>query len=142
MEIGKQGDRFAASYVWHAEKASCSFGSPVVADRSACIVNRAGVLYRLNIDTGAQISVKRTSAGGTGATPFVAGDRLYLFGYKGTTSVISLTDGKELAENRLWSAPAGAAPFGGGNVLYAAAPASPYLILRRGDMLYAVKEEN
>jgi outer membrane protein assembly factor BamB len=142
IEIAKEGDRFVASYLWNAEKASCTFGSPVVADGSACIVNRAGVLYRLNIETGAQMSVNRTSAGGIWATPIVAGDRLYLFGYKGTTSVISLADGEELSENRLWSAPADGAPFGGGNVLYAAAPASPYLILRRGDMLYAVKEAN
>jgi outer membrane protein assembly factor BamB len=142
IEILKQDDRFAARYLWNAEKATCTFGSPVVADRTACIVNRAGVLYRLNIETGAQMSVNRTSAGGIWATPVVAGDRLYLFGYKGTTSVISLSDGKELSENRLWSAPANDAPFGGGNVLYAAAPASPYLILRRGDMLYAIKEQN
>lgn len=142
IEIGKQGDGFAASYVWNAEKASCTFGSPVVADRYACIVNRAGVLYRLNIETGEELSARRTSVGGIWATPVVAGDRLYLFGYKGTTSVISLTDGEELSQNRLWNAPADSAPFAGGNVLYAAAPAPPYLILRRGDMLYAVKEAN
>lgn len=142
IEIAKADDgKYQASYKWQAKKATSSFGSPVVAGDTAAIVNRAGVLYRLDLQTGKQVSVVRTAAGGIWATPIVAGDRLYLFGNKGTTSVISLTQDKEIAENRCWDPESeAAAGVRSGSVLYAAAPAAPYLILRRGDKLYAIKE--
>ncbi len=141
LEIEKQNDGYQVGYVWKADKASSSFGSPIVAAGNACIINRTGVLHRLDIETGEPVAVRRTDAGGIWATPIVAGDRLYLFGQKGTTAVISLTDGKELAENRLWESGKEESPFSGGPVLYAAAPAPPYLILRRGDSIFAVKEK-
>ncbi|MEM9645006.1 MAG: PQQ-binding-like beta-propeller repeat protein, partial [Planctomycetota bacterium] len=78
-----------ASFKWQAKKATSSFGSPVIAGDTAAYVNRAGVLYRLDLETGEQVSVDRTDAGGIWATPLVVGDLIYLFGYKGTTSVIS-----------------------------------------------------
>ncbi|WDQ15991.1 outer membrane protein assembly factor BamB family protein [Rhodopirellula sp. P2] len=136
-----EDDQFQAAFVWQAEKATCTFGSPIVAGDTAAIVNRAGVLYRLDLETGEQVSAKRTDAGGIWATPLVAGGNLYLFGYKGTTSVFSLADGKPIAENRCW--PEGGDDektpgFGGGNVLYAAAPAGNRLLLRRGDKLFAI----
>ncbi|WP_436716613.1 PQQ-binding-like beta-propeller repeat protein [Roseiconus lacunae] len=140
IEITPKDDgSFDVGYKWQAKKATSSFGSPVVAGDTAAIVNRAGVLYRLDLETGERVSVDRTSAGGIWATPLVAGDLIYLFGYKGTTSVISLTDGEEVAENRCWEADAEESRFGSGKVLYAAAPASPYLLIRRGDRLYAIK---
>jgi len=155
IKISKRPDgTYSAAFVWQAEKATSTFGSPVIAGDMALIVNRTGVLYRLNLQTGESLSAERTEAGGIWATPLVAGDHLYLFGYKGTTSVVSLSDGKELATNRLWvdtkaktaetgalgsgASTAGAA-FGGGHVLYAAAAAPPFLLLRRGDTLFAVK---
>lgn len=139
VEIKKQDDgKFAASFKWRAEKATSSFGSPVVAGDTAAIVNRTGVLYRLDLNSGEQVSVDRTDAGGIWATPIVSDGLIYLFGYKGTTSVISLEDGKEIATNRCWE-DAGKSPgFGGGTVLYAAAPAAPYLIIRSGDKLFAI----
>lgn len=143
IEVVKQDDgSFAADYKWQAKKATSTFGSPVVAGETAAIVNRAGVLYRLDLETGEQVSVDRTSAGGIWSTPIVAGGNLYVFGYKGTTSVISLEDGKEISTNRCWPEGDGGGKtpgFGGGNVLYAAAPAGEYLLIRRGDKLYAIK---
>lgn len=138
MEVTPDGEGYAVSFLWTAEKASCSFGSPVVAHGSAWFVNRAGVLHRLNLDDGTPLTTVRTSAGGIWGTPIVAGDHLYLFGYKGTTSVMSLTDGTEIAANRLWNETSSKSRAG--NVLYAAAAAAPYLILRSGDALYAVKD--
>ena len=142
IQIKKQEDgRFQAAYKWQADKATCTFGSPIVAGKTVAIVNRTGVLYRLDLETGEQVSMDRTDAGGIWSTPIVAGGNLYLFGYKGTTSVISLADGKEIAKNRCWpeggdeEKPSG---FGGGSVLYAAAPAGNYLLIRRGDKLFAV----
>ena len=142
IEVIPQDDgSFKVGFKWRATKATSTFGSPVVAGNTAAIVNRTGVLYRFDLETGEQVSMERTDAGGIWATPVVAGDYLYLFGYKGTTSVINLKDGTEVAKNRLWEAEAeGEGGFGRGSVLYAAAPAPPYLILRRGDKLYAIKQ--
>ncbi|WP_417738256.1 PQQ-binding-like beta-propeller repeat protein [Rosistilla oblonga] len=144
IEISKGEDgKFTAAYKWQAKKATSTFGSPVVAGDTAAIVNRTGVLYRLDLQTGDQVSIARTAAGGIWATPIVAGDRIYLFGNKGTTSVVSLTDGKEIASNRCWDAEAESGEgVRSGSVLYAAAVAPPYLILRRGDKLYAVSAED
>lgn len=132
IEVKRNGEGYDVSFVWRAEKASSSFGTPIVAKDTVCVVNRAGVLYRLQLETGEQISASRVAAGSIWATPMVADQRLYLFGYQGTTSVIALPTGDELAENRLWNADAEP------GVLYAAAAAPPYLLLRRGDRLYAV----
>jgi outer membrane protein assembly factor BamB len=142
IQITKQDDgSFQADYKWQAKKATSTFGSPIVAGETAVIVNRTGVLFRLDLETGEQVSMNRTDAGGIWSTPLVAGNNLYLFGYKGTTSVISLDDGKEISENRCW--PEGgedenAPGVGGGTVLYAAAPAGNRLLIRRGDKLYAI----
>lgn len=137
--VPQDNGSFKVGFKWRATKATSTFGSPVVAGNTAAIVNRTGVLYRFDLETGEEVSMERTDAGGIWATPVVAGDYLYLFGYKGTTSVINLKDGTEIAKNRLWDEESQES-YGSGSVLYAAAPAPPYLILRRGDKLYAVKE--
>lgn len=137
IKRGEDGN-YQAAFKWRAEKATSTFGSPVVAGETAAIVNRTGILYRLDLETGEQVSADRTDAGGIWATPIVRGDLIYLFGYKGTTSIISLADGTEIATNRCWPE-AGAAPgFGGGNVLYAAAPVGDHLVVRRGDKLFSI----
>ncbi|MEM9586806.1 MAG: PQQ-binding-like beta-propeller repeat protein, partial [Planctomycetota bacterium] len=138
IQVSKGSDGYDIKYKWRAAKASSTFGSPIVAGDSAIFVNRAGVLYRLNIETGEELATTRTSAGGIWATPLAVGDRLYLFGYKGTTSVISLTDNSELASNRCWETGEESPGFGGGSVLYAAAIAGDRLVLRRGDMIFAI----
>ncbi len=142
IEIKQSDDgSYQAAFKWQAKKATSTFGSPVVAGQTAAIVNRTGVLYRLDLETGEQVSADRTDAGGIWATPIVNGDLIYLFGYKGTTSVISLADGKEVAKNRCWpeAGDSDNAPgFGGGNVLYAAAPVGDHLIVRRGDKLFSI----
>lgn len=139
----KDTGEYEANFKWHAKKATSTFGSPVVAGTTAAIVNRTGVLYRLDLETGEQVSVDRTDAGGIWSTPIVAGGNIYLFGHKGTTSVISLADGKEIANNRCWAEAAesdDSTRSRGGNVLYAAAPAGDFLLLRRGDKLFAIGE--
>jgi len=145
IQITKTAGEYSADFLWQAAKASSSFGNPVVAGDNACIVNRSGVLFQLDVKTGEQRSTTRLQSGGIWAAPLVVGDHLYLFGYKGVTSVISLDDNKEVAANRVWKEEAkaeateGAPGASGGGVLYAAIAAPPYLILRRGDRIYAVK---
>lgn len=144
IEISKnEAGVYEANFKWQAKKATCTFGSPIVAGDTAAIVNRTGALFRLDLETGKQVSLERTAAGGIWATPIVAGGNLYVFGHQGTTSVISLTDGKEIAANRCWEAGGDSdetSGVGGGSVLYAAAPAGSRLLIRRGDKLYAIGE--
>jgi hypothetical protein len=152
VEITRNPDgSFSAAFRWSAKRATSTFGSPIVArsvtsdgDR-ALFVNRAGVLFQLDLESGEELSADRTDAGGIWATPLIDGDHVYLFGYKGTTSVFALTGvkestgGEERYTNRCWPPAASETSFGGGNVLYAAAAAPPYLFVRRGDKLYAIK---
>ncbi len=143
VQIKKSDDgTFHTNTVWRANKATSTFGSPVVVGNTAAFVSRAGVLFQLDLETGAQLSTTRIKAGSTWATPIIAGRRIYLFGSKGDTSVVSLDDGKEITTNRCWTTESAAPPFGGGHKIYAGALGKPYLLLRRGDRLYAVRSSD
>jgi len=133
--------KFEVGYKWRAEKATCSFGSPIVAASKVWIVNRAGVLYQLDLQTGKQVSAERISAGSVWATPLATSDRLYLFGQKGLTSIVDLTNAAELTTCTTWEDANEAAPAAmGGAVLYAAATAGNTLLIRRGDALFAIRK--
>ncbi|PQO45358.1 PQQ-binding-like beta-propeller repeat protein [Blastopirellula marina] len=143
IEIAKQEDgTYAADFAWQAKKAKSSFGSPIVVDGTAYFVNRGGVLFGIDVETGKQKSTERLPTGGIWATPLSQGNLLYLFGQKGTTAVIDMTSGDQVAENVLFEAtePAEGERSQGGEVLYSAVAVSPYLLLRTGNTLYAVKQ--
>lgn len=145
IEIVKQDDgTFKADFAWQAAKAKSSFGSPIVAEGTAYFVNRGGVLFGVDLETGKQKSTARLPIGGIWATPLSQGNLLYLFGSKGTTSVIDMTSGDSVAENELFaSAPAEEGrPARGGETLYSAVAVPPYLLLRTGDTLYALKNQS
>ncbi|MCR9294218.1 MAG: PQQ-like beta-propeller repeat protein [bacterium] len=143
IQIEQKADgKWSADFLWRAEKATCSFGSPIVANASAYLVNRVGALYQIDVESGQEASPRRIKCGSAWATPLVADGKLYIFGQKGTTSVIDLASGKEIATNPLTPETASAqeeasSPMSG-PVLYAAVAASPYIILRQGDRLIAV----
>jgi outer membrane protein assembly factor BamB len=141
IEVKKNADgSFKVDYVWRAEKATSSFGSPIAAGDKVWIVNRSGVLYQLDLATGNQISADRIAAGSVWATPLATAEKLYLFGQKGTTSIVDLATAKELAVCTLWEDASADTPAAmGGSVLYAAVSASDTLLLRRGDVLYAIR---
>lgn len=148
IEVTKADDgTWQAGYKWHAKRATSSFGSPIAHEDTAYFVNRLGVLYRNNLETGEESKPQRLGCGGIWATPLIAKNKLYLFGQKGTTSVVDLRSGEEIAINQLWESKqtetGGGQPGGpdsmGGSVLYAATPAGEYLLLRRGDVVYAIK---
>lgn len=143
IEISKQEDgTFAADFAWQADKAKSSFGSPIVAGDTAYFVNRGGVLFGVAVENGKQKSTERLPTGGIWATPLSQGNLLYLFGQKGTTAVIDMSSGDQVAENVLFEAtePAAGERAFGGETLYSAVAVSPYLILRTGNTLYAVKQ--
>lgn len=141
IQIKSLGEgKYTAEYLWRAEKATCSFGSPIVAADHVWIVNRSGVLYQLDLATGSQLSAERISAGSVWATPLATKDRLYLFGQKGTTSIVDLATAKEVASCATWEDSAAAPPAAmGGSVLYAAVSVGQTLLIRRGDALFAVR---
>lgn len=142
MEVKPTADgKFEVGYKWRAEKATCSFGSPIVAADKVWIVNRAGVLYQLELATGKQVSAERVSAGSVWATPLATDTRLYLFGQKGLTSIVDLANAAELSTCTTWEE-AGETPAAamGGPVLYAAVSAGDTLLIRRGDALFAVRQ--
>ena len=143
IEITKQDDgTYEADFAWQASKAKSSFGSPIIAGDTAYFVNRGGVLFGVDVETGKQKSTERLPTGGIWATPLSQGNLLYLFGQKGTTAVIDMTSGDQVAENVLFEAaePADGERSRGGEVLYSAVAVSPYLLLRTGNTLYAVKQ--
>ncbi|MFO1063387.1 MAG: PQQ-binding-like beta-propeller repeat protein [Pirellulales bacterium] len=143
IEVTAQTDgSFQVGYVWRAEKAASSFGSPIVAAGSVWIVNRSGALYQLDAATGKQQSIGRTAAGSIWATPLATSEKLYLFGQKGTTSIIDLKSAKEVQSCSTWSGGNQETPAAsGGQVLYAAVAAGPDLLIRRGDKLFAVRQK-
>lgn len=133
--------KFEVGYKWRAEKATCSFGSPIVAGNRVWIVNRTGVLYQLDLETGKQISAERVSSGSVWATPLATDTRLYLFGQKGLTSIVDLANASELSTCSTWEDPTDAPPAAmGGAVLYAAVSAGDTLLIRRGDAIFAVRQ--
>lgn len=144
IEVTKSDDgSFTADYVWRAERATCSFGSPCAHNGNAYFVNRSGVVYCLDLQTGEELYAKRTKQS-TWATPIGCGDHIYLFGRSGVTTVIeSGPRFKLVAENALWKTEQPAAEGDGsdgrmnfgGAVLYAAAIVDSGLLLRRGDRL-------
>jgi outer membrane protein assembly factor BamB len=140
IQAGADG-KYTAGYKWRAEKATCSFGSPIVAANKVWLVNRSGVLYQLDLDTGKQVSAERISAGSVWATPLATDNRLYLFGKSGVTSIVDLANASEITTCTTWeqTAETGANSMGGA-VLYAAVTAGDALLIRRGDALYAVRQ--
>lgn len=131
-------------YVWRAERATSSFGSPIAHDRLAYFVNRSGVLYGLDLDSGEERFAERLE-GSAWATPIGVGDRLFVFSKEGSVSL--LTQPASARKLTTWAAlpadPAAtgqAGPFAG-SVLYAASWCGDIVLLRRGDWLFAVRTE-
>lgn len=97
---------YSADFVWRAKRATCSFGSPIVHKGYAYFVNRTGILFCLDASTGEEVYAERTPES-CWATPLAVGDRIYLVGQKGTTTVIKAGPKFEvLSQNRLWKAEA------------------------------------
>lgn len=106
LSIEQVEGKFVAKVLWRNEQASVSFGSPMVHAGHAYWVNRQGVVYCIDVATGELRYSQRTKQS-CWATPFGVGNRVYLFGKDGTTSVIAAGPKFELlAENPLLPADA------------------------------------
>jgi len=139
IQVKPTADGFAASWLWQAVRATSSFGSPICFNDQAYFVNRQGVVFCLDSETGEEIYAKRMPCGSVWATPLALDGKLYFFGKDGLTTI--LEDAKEMNEiatNELWPPAAQRGGAMGGPVLYAATPHSQGLLLRRGDTLFCV----
>lgn len=145
--------------LWKAQKASCSFISPLVHQGRVYCVNRTGAVTCVDAETGEIQSVRRVGSS-SWAQPIAAGDHLWYFARDGVTTVLQAgSELQEIAVNRFWpednppktqsaagEKPAETKPAGEGSgygmdpVVYAAVPAGGRFIARLGQRLYAVEE--
>lgn len=144
MRIGKSAEeRFFAEFAWRCQEATSSFGSPVATDDHAFFVSRAGVLFSVDRQSGQPLAKQRIESGSIWATPLIANNRLYLFGYKGTTSVVELDEQIDgVAANSLGTSgdveASASSPAAVAERLYAASASDGQLVLRYGSRLYAI----
>lgn len=91
------------SISWRAQKAVSDYTSPVISGECVYFINKVGVLYCLDINTGKQHFAKRLKEP-CWATPVIIGNLIYFFGKNGGALVLENgTQYKEIAFNRLWA---------------------------------------
>lgn len=102
MVIEKTETGFAPRVLWRTEEAMPQFNSPLVHKGLAYWVNRVGVVFCFDAETGEKKYAKRI-AQGCWATPVGVDDRIYIFGKDGVTTILAAGPEFEvLAENTLW----------------------------------------
>lgn len=127
----EQGN-WSADFVWRARKATCSFGTPVASEDTAFFVNRAGIVFGLDLATGEEKFAVRGS-GSTWATPLVGNGELIIFSKSGTIDRLNWKEEQpELTSFVLVNAnPAAENPFAG-PTLYAAVKQEKRILVRFG----------
>ncbi len=158
MRVQREGSNWKADRLWLTEEATPSWASPIAHKGCSYWVNRVGVVYCLDSETG-KLHYKERTKQSCWATPFATDDRLYFFGKDGTTSVLAAgPQFKVLAENVLWDpesikpdANAGAkepteerrraAAMFSGPTVYGVAVANDSIVIRVGDRLFCVRGE-
>lgn len=99
----QQANALTARVAWRTEKAMASFSSPIAYQGIGYWVNRAGVVFAVDLADGAELYAQRIDQA-PWATAIGTKDRVYFFGKDGTTTVIRA--GKEfekIASNQLWN---------------------------------------
>jgi outer membrane protein assembly factor BamB len=157
MSIAVADGKPIPEVLWRTEEVTPTFASPKVYAGHAYWINRVGVVYCFDAQTGEQRYAERVKQS-CWATPIGAGDRLYLFGKDGITTVLAVgPQFKILAENQLWD-PASikpdpakaaaedteerrrAAAMFSGRVQYGVAAAANSFVIRTGDVLFCVRQ--
>ncbi len=142
-----------AEVLWRADKAMASFSTPIAYRGIGYWVNRAGVVFAVDLQDGKQLFAERIDQA-PWATAIGAGDRVYFFGKDGVTTVIRAgSTFEKIASNRLWDPdppaddPAAreetperraAAAMFSGPIQYGVAVAGDGLLIRTGNRLYRV----
>lgn len=88
--------------MWKAESAVSHYVSPLAHNGYVYYLNKVGVLYCLDAETGQELYARRTR-GPCWAQPIATGDHIYLFHKGGQTTVVRAgPDFAVIAENRMW----------------------------------------
>lgn len=141
-----ENGEWAASYLWQSKRATSSFGSPIIADGFCYFVNRTGVMYCLDANTGKEAYAERVG-GSIWATPISTPGQLILPLKDGKLVVgTSGAKFKTTAEIEIFpsvkeAGDGGQNPFGGAT-LYAGVLIDGKLILRSGDKVYCLQSSN
>lgn len=115
--------------LWNADVA-CSFASPLIVDDVVYFVNRAGVLYCLDIKSGEKLWSQRLP-GSVWASPVCAGEYVYFFCKDGAVVVLKKDRSKfnKVAENIVSIK---------GTSVYGVAAADGYFVVRSGREIIAI----
>ena len=128
---GARGELGEDDIVWHSESTS-HFASPVLAGDCIYWANAAGVAQCIDPENGKSHWQQRLSQPAW-VTPIAAGDRIFFFGEKGATDVLSAGPGggEVLAKSRVEV----------DEYLTGVVPAGDAFLLRTGKLLHAVRGE-
>ncbi|MFN8706910.1 MAG: PQQ-binding-like beta-propeller repeat protein [Planctomyces sp.] len=159
MRVSKDGDQWKPEVIWRTEEASPGMASPIAHGGCSYWINRTGAVFCFDTETGKLHYTERIKQS-PWATPFALGDRIYVFGKDGLTTVIAAGPAFQiLAENQLWDPElikpdqsiidretdpkrkAGAAMHTLPEVS-GAAVVSGSLVLRTGNTVYCIRPEN
>lgn len=155
FDIANKNENGKPGFRWTNATPTPSWGSPIVHRGLAYWVNRSGVVYCLNAETGESVYTERIKQS-CWATPFGLGDRVYFFGKAGTTTVLAA--GKKfqvVAENKLWEdddPPVNNVPTAAETteerrravamfsnpIVYGAAMVDGHLVLRTGSQVFCI----
>jgi outer membrane protein assembly factor BamB len=148
VEVKKVDGAYTAKYLWRSKKATCSFSSPMAYKGRAYFVDRRGMVFCLDVETGSEIFSDRLEHP-VWATPVGVADKVYFIGEDGISTVIAASDKFEvLSKNTLWESSEAAAgdpnnPRGMLNKVrqYAVVVVGDSVLIRRGDKLYCVRQK-
>lgn len=157
FKVNQEGEDWQTEFVWTNSSPVPSWATPIAYQGYAYWVNRAGVVYCLDLKTGKPAYTNRIQES-CWATPVGLGDQIYFFGKNGATTVLKAGGEFEVvAENKLWTeeAPpvnnvpqaeetgqrARSAAMFSRPTLYGVALVNDYLLARTGSQLFCINQK-
>ncbi len=120
-----------AKLVWKSKEASSSFGSPLIHEGRVYFVNKTGIVFCHDLETGELLFDYRLPAS-TWASPLASGSQVWFFTQNGATVVMQAADEvKVIAESNV--------SLTAKDRIYGYAVVNGYFILRSAQDLVAVK---
>jgi len=103
LELVEDSGKFSFRKTWEGTKAISHHASPVTCGNQVYLIDKNGILFCLDRDTGKEVFSKRLP-NHQWATPISANGKLFLFGKDGVTTILKAgPEWNLIANNRLWS---------------------------------------
>ena len=103
LELVEDSGKFSFRKTWESTKAISHHASPVTCGNQVYLIDKNGILFCLDRDTGKEVFSKRLP-NHQWATPISANGKLFLFGKDGVTTILKAgPEWNLIANNRLWS---------------------------------------